>query len=55
MPSGVGWPWGGAATGISVAELTGEYRITPSNRSFGYWVRRAFRPEVNHAGGGGYY
>lgn len=36
IPSGVGWPCGGAATGISVAVETGEYRITPSKRSLGY-------------------
>lgn len=52
-PSGVGWPAGGAAQGISVAAFTAEYRITPSNRSLGYCWRRAARPEVNHAGGGG--
>jgi hypothetical protein len=52
-PSGVGWPAGGAAQGISVAAFTAEYRMTPSKRSLGYCWRRAARPEVNHDGGEG--
>jgi hypothetical protein len=53
MPSGVGCPAGGAGQGISVVEFTAEYRITPSKRSEGYWMRRAVRPSVSQAGGGG--
>jgi len=53
IPSGVGWPAGGAAQGISVAAFTAEYLITPSNRSLGYCRRRSVRPEVSHPGGAG--
>lgn len=28
--------------------------IVPSNLSFGYWTRRALRPDVSHSGGAGY-
>lgn len=46
-------PGAGAGQGISVAVLTAVYRITPSNRSPGYCVRRPLRPAVSHEGGGG--